>query len=667
MNRTALPAGEPGYATGQNHGDPSFANETQPEPSRGPAVLGEYPTELAALPAPSAVPSSEPQNHPQDLPPYATGTTTGTQPDPMPAIGSEPGLLTTQPEQPMAPIHNPNPTDTPNGYDPTRPPYEVSNPNVPENPSGLAHPSYGTTGPGPADRTASNNTLRNNGYPNVPAEEHGSNAGYQYPKIEPVGASPMESEGPTGVGQPARNRSWDGEQLPQLRVVKVAPKEIQVGKPAVFRVEITNVGRVSAHGVEVRDQIPQSTRLISTKPESVTDSHGSLVWQLGEMKPGEKATVEMKLMPTAEGNEIGSVAMVRFGTPASVRTVATRPMLEIEVVSEDQILVESDTLLTIRVSNPGSGVATGVVLEERIPEGLQHPAGAELQYEVGDLAPKASKTIQLKMSAVRPGMFKNILIAKAEGLKNVVRESEIQVVAPSLQIAMNGPNARYLNRKASYEVSVSNPGSAAARDVRLVATLPRGLKFVEANNNGHYDPNTRTVRWALAELPVNETGTVRLTALPVEMGDHAVKIQGTADRAVLVKEEQKIKVDGIAALRFEVVDVNDPIEVGSETAYEIRVLNQGTKDASNVSVQVTLPQGFELIAAEGPGSLRSTQQNGRVIFEPIQRLAPKVDTTYRVRVRGRQAGDYRLRVELNSDDLRAPVVKEESTRVFGDR
>lgn len=506
----------------------------------------------------------------------------------------------------------------------------------------------------------------NNAYASGRTSQNVAPQDNRYPTIDPVGSAPIESKGPMGTGQPARDESWDGEQVPQLRVVKIAPKEIQVGKPAVFRVEIENVGRVMAHGVEVRDQIPQSTRLIDTKPESVVDSQGGLVWQLGQMKPGDKTSVEMELMPTAEGNEIGSVAMVRFGTPASVRTVATRPMLEVEIDMEDKVMVESEATLTIHISNPGSGVATGVVLEERIPQGLQHPAGAELEYEVGNLAPKESKTIQLKLAAVRPGATRNVLIARADGLQDVVRESDLEVVAPALEIAMNGPSARYLNRKVSYEVSVSNPGSAAARDVRLIATLPPGLKFVEANNNGYYDANSRTVQWALAELPVNETGTVQLTALPVEMGNHAVEIQGTADRAVAVKQKQNITVDGIAALRFEVVDVNDPIEVGAETAYEIRVLNQGTKDASNVALQVTLPPGLELIDAEGPGSLRHSMQGGQLAFEPIRRLAPKVDTSFRVRVRGRQAGDHRLRVELNADDLGAPVMKEESTRVYGD-
>ncbi len=59
--------------------------------------------------------------------------------------------------------------------------------------------------------------------------------------------------------------------------------------------------------------------------------------------------------------------------------------------------------MSIVVSNPGTGVATGVVLEEHIPAGLQHPAGAELEYEVGDLRPGESKKLDLPMAAVTPG------------------------------------------------------------------------------------------------------------------------------------------------------------------------------------------------------------------------------------------------------------------------
>lgn len=469
-----------------------------------------------------------------------------------------------------------------------------------------------------------------------------------------------------GIGRPATDPSLDGPQTPQLSIQKVAPAEVQVGKPAVFRVEVKNTGGVTAQAVEIRDQIPRGTRLVETKPAASRGAQGDLVWTLGKIEPGGGATVEMHVMPLVEG-EIGSVATVHFGTAASTRTRATKPELVVNVSGPGRILIDEQMALTITISNPGSGMATNVVLEEHVPPCLQHPAGAELEYEVGSLAPNESKTLELKLTAVRPGQARNLLIARADAVAEVRRELPIEVVAPELKLALSGPKSRYLEREATYELAVSNPGTAPARDVRLVAELPRGLKFVSANNNAHYDPETRTVQWALAELPTGETGTVQLTTLPVEIGQHTFQLRGTAERTLTVKEEENISIDGIAAIRFEVVDVDDPVEVGAETTYEIRVLNQGSKDATRVSLAAELPAGLEFAAAEGPDALRHQLQGNVVVFEPLPGLSPKQDVTYRIRVRGQQAGDHRIRVQLSAAELQSPVMKEESTRVFSDR
>ena len=51
-------------------------------------------------------------------------------------------------------------------------------------------------------------------------------------------------------------------------------------------------------------------------------------------------------------------------------------------------------------------------------------------------------------------------------------------------------------------------------------------------------------------------------------------------------------------------------------------------------------------------------------FDPLAKLATKADAVYRVKVRGMQPGDYRFRVQMTCDQLKAPVVKEESSRVY---
>ncbi|HLA84435.1 MAG TPA: hypothetical protein VJL29_06550, partial [Thermoguttaceae bacterium] len=477
------------------------------------------------------------------------------------------------------------------------------------------------------------------------------------------------STGPSsdeGTGRPSTDRNLDGQQSPQLSIQKIAPEEIQVGKPAVFRVEVKNTGPVAAGNVEIRDQIPEGTRLIDTKPAATRGTGGELVWSLGKLDPGGSTSVEMQLMPTAEG-EIGSVATVHFGASASARTRATRPQLVVNVASPTTVLIEGEMALSITISNPGTGVASKVVLEGHIPACLQHPAGTELEYEVGDLAPNESKTLELKLTAVRAGRASNLLVARADAVPEVKKEMPIEVVAPQLQVALSGPKSRYLERQATYELSVSNPGTAPARGVRLTAELPSGLKFVSANHNAHYDPQTRIVQWALAELPTGETGTVQLTTLPVEIGRHAVRLQSTAEKAPAVQQAEEILVDGIAAIRFEVRDVQDPIEVGGETVYEVRVLNQGSKEATQVCLAADISPGLQVIAAEGPDGLGNRMQGGRLVFDPLARLAPKADVTYRIRVQGRQPGDQRLRVQLTAAELQSPVTKEESTNVFSDQ
>jgi len=56
-----------------------------------------------------------------------------------------------------------------------------------------------------------------------------------------------------------------------------------------------------------------------------------------------------------------------------------------------------------------------------------------------------------------------------------------------------------------------------------------------------------------------------------------------------------------------------------------------------------------------------------VIFEPLAKLAPRADAIYRVTVRGITPGDVALPgPAAGRRDLLSPVVREESTKVYGD-
>ncbi|MCA9235510.1 MAG: DUF11 domain-containing protein [Planctomycetales bacterium] len=465
-----------------------------------------------------------------------------------------------------------------------------------------------------------------------------------------------------GTGRPGE-RGLEGAQSPSLAIQKLSPEEIQVGKKATFAVRVKNVGQRAAHGVTIHDEIPLGTKLVGTAPRA--DVAGADVsWDLGTLSVGEERVVEMELIPTDEG-ELGSVATVSFTAQASARARCTRPQLALRLTAQPRVMIGDKHLVQVEVSNPGTGNATGVMLLENIPQGVTHEAGPSLEYEIGTLQAGESRMLELVLTAAQAGMVQNVMVARADANLEVQAACEFEVLAPDLHLTVDGPQMRYLERPAKYTVSVDNPGTAAAHDVQLVTHLPKGLQFVSANNLGEYDPSTHAVYWSLAELPANERGAVEVVALPIEAGDHTLKVATKAQQGLEDQAEAHVRVEGLAALTVEVSDLEDLIEVGGETTYEIRVLNQGSKAATNVQIAALFTPGLRVIAAEG--ETRHAVQNDRVTFAPLPQLPPRGETVFRVNVQAVNPGDQRLRVQVGSDDLQQPITEEESTRVYADQ
>ena len=95
------------------------------------------------------------------------------------------------------------------------------------------------------------------------------------------------------------------------------------------------------------------------------------------------------------------------------------------------------------------------------------------------------------------------------------------------------------------------------------------------------------------------------------------------------------------------------------------MVNQGSKAAENLRLSAIFPPEMKVLRVEGTG--HPAINDHRVDFEPVAQLAPKAEATFRIRAQALQAGDLRVKMQLQSDDMRQPVNKEESTRVYVDR
>jgi len=495
-------------------------------------------------------------------------------------------------------------------------------------------------------------------------------------QLQPLTTLPdLDSTGDFGSGELSSNTlapaientpgtiEMEGEQLPSLSIRKIAPAEVQVNHAAVFTTRIKNVGKITAYGVKITDYIPRGARLESAHPEFMRTSTGAIQWELVALEPGEEASVSMKVTPLTEG-EIGSVATVSFATRASVRTVSTKPQVTIHQTFNKTALIGETVLVNIVVSNPGSGDATGIVVEADIPLELSHVAGNELEYQIGTLRPGQSKQLQLRLLAKTAGLIQNILTVRGKGEIENRSIEPMRIVAPALQVSLRGPAIRYLDRQTTYSVDVVNPGTASARHVELVAYLPKGLKFISTDHHGEYDNSEHAVFWKLEELPPQIGDSVKLTAIAIEPGEQKVRLEGTADLGVRARFEHVVRVESVPELEFSVKDTADPIELGSDTTYEIKVINRGTRTATGVQIAALFPQALKPIQGGGPSDVRLEGQIA--LFSPLQRLAPGAEAVFRVKAKAIVPGDNVIRVQISSDDKTTPVTKEESTRVYSD-
>ena len=184
-------------------------------------------------------------------------------------------------------------------------------------------------------------------------------------------------------------------------------------------------------------------------------------------------------------------------------------------------------------------------------------------------------------------------------------------------------------------------------------------------DRGRYDQNSHAVYWSLAELQPSIKAAVTLETRPVDVGKQDIKFEAFADLNQKSNSTQPLSVEHLVDVFFDIDDVVDPVEIGSDTSYRIRVVNQGTKTATNVKLVVDFPNGLQPTGVEG--NLRNDIRGQQVLFAPISTMSPGDEISVIVRGKGTAAGDHRVSVNLQTDGRQTEVTKEETTRVYADR
>jgi uncharacterized repeat protein (TIGR01451 family) len=478
--------------------------------------------------------------------------------------------------------------------------------------------------------------------------------------VKPAEADP----GKTTVSLPPRPTtvrvaaSVSGPQTAKITIQWVKKSDINVGQECQCQLLLTNTGVVAAKNVLVDAYFPTSVRLVKTEPApaTVTDH---LTWKFTELTPGQKQVIDIRMIPNERG-ELDTSAFVTFTSAANSVFTVSEPLLMVKVDGPKEVLVGDPASQVIRVSNPGTGVATNVKLEAIIPAGLEHLRGERLAMEIGSLNPGETRTVRIALASVGGGEQElNVQVVADGGLRK--NESKtIDVIASSLNAKLSGPATRFVGRTAQYTVTVINESDVASNNVRAVYKAPEGFKFVRADNGGRRDQARRTVSWFIGSLEPGDSVKRSVFLTAVSTGDFTHSAAVTSEHGASASAELATTIDATANLVLQIVERADLVKVGAETAFEVRVRNDGGKPAMNVSLSIELPAGVKYQSARGPSELLA--QNGLLLFKSIGQLDPGKTAIYRVYVQGSAVGNHRLRARVASDSVGEPIIIEELTK-----
>ncbi len=445
---------------------------------------------------------------------------------------------------------------------------------------------------------------------------------------------------------------------PSVSVEWAKHGEINVGQECACDLIVKNSGKVSAREVVVEAIFPASVRLTQANPEpAMVSDH--LEWSIPELAAGEERTIHITMIPSQRG-DLATTANVRFtGTAASVFRVA-EPLLNITTQAPAEVIIGDPLVQTVTITNPGTGIAQNVKIQIVTPAGLEATRGDRSQIAIGALNPGESRTVRLSFTAIAGGEQTLEVAATADSGLNQTTEATVKVIAPSLAIAVEGPGLRYAGRDARYTLNVANEGQAATNNVRVTHRIPKGFKFVKADKGGTLDANTGSVLWSIGHLEPAQSVQLKLQLLATELGQFEHHVSASAEHGVTAKADTTTTVEGSASLVLEIQDLEDPVEVGQETAYEVRISNTGSKSAQNVGLTFEMPGSVELLNVQS--ATQHLTKNGLIMFNDLPELAPGKTALFRIHVRGAAEGNQRVRARLTSESIEHELITEELTK-----
>jgi uncharacterized repeat protein (TIGR01451 family) len=469
---------------------------------------------------------------------------------------------------------------------------------------------------------------------------------------------------------PAVERLPIGKQSVAVSVDVQSPATMNLNQEATLKLIVRNTGVADALNVQVDDELAEGLQYVSSLPEMNLTAGQHLSYRIATLPAGSDRVLTIKVKPNKTG-PFEHAAIVRFETGCRSRTRVLEPKIKVDIVANPtvgKVLKGQQVEFKVSIQNTGDGPARNVAIQAKLSPGLKHESGPhgdeQMLYELTlpELGPGVTEKLDpLVADAILGGEQKCTVVAKSADVVFNKDEAEniktIAVVEPKLKLALEGPDSRYTDTVADYKITVENPGTAPARKVRVLATLPVSGRLVKVPPEARYDSGSRRLYWNIDQI---EAGAKPMTfSFQIRMGgigSYELIADAIGEGALKEHARKTTDVIGMPDVDLVVSESKRVVDVGGTTIFQIRLRNYGTKDATHLQVTATLSKNLKFEKAGGGSQdlqVAYSKDENAVKFIEIDKLGPGKEMILGivVSVQGPEPRLATCKVSVTHDDL----------------
>jgi uncharacterized repeat protein (TIGR01451 family) len=469
---------------------------------------------------------------------------------------------------------------------------------------------------------------------------------------------------------PAVDRLPLGKQSVAVTVDVQSPASMNLNQEATLKLIVRNTGVADALNVQVDDELPDGLQYISSQPEMRVTGGQHLSLRIPTLPSGSDRVITIKVKPGKTG-PFDHAATVRFETGCKSRTRVLEPKLKVDIVAKPtvgKVLKGQQVEFNVSVQNTGDGPARSVAIQAKLSPGLKHESGPrsdeQMLYELTlpEIGPGVTEKLDpLVADAVLGGEQQCTVVARSADVVFNKDEAEnvktVAVVEPKLKLTLDGPDSRYTDTVADYKITVENPGTAPARKVRVLATLPVSGRLVKVPPEARYDSASRRLYWNIDQIDAQAKPAA--FAFQIRMGgigSYEVIADAIGEGALKDHGRKTTDVIGMPDVDLVVSESKRVLDLGGTTTFQIRLRNYGTKDATHLQVTATLSKNLKFEKAGGGSQdlqVMYSKEENAVKFVEIDKLGPgkEIILGLLVSVQGPEPRLATCRVSVTHDEL----------------